>query len=431
MNAKTATRKTTPERPSMRTSLLHRQFRLPAHETTSAHLAGAWPWLAGGGSSAGPFLGNSMIDGSAWGYSPQAAYAAGDVTGPNVVINGQVGKRKSSLVKVMCAYAVGMLGGRVVICDPKGEYQPLAAYFGYHSVRPTPGGGVRLNLLDGDRATLPAVVAGIARSALDRPLNQIEEAGLTGALSRELKAKGTDVHLGHVAEAVLLADSETADELGYCGADAIRQLRDDTREAGLALRHLVNVALPGVINGPTTPGLRDGRLLVLDLSTIADERALRVMMAAAMRWSAATTSGGNGLLVVDEAWRVLADPGSAEAAQAAWKLARARGVAGVAVLHRVSDLDAVGPAGSKERAIAYGLVADSETRITFAQDPGEAQALANIIGLSDREVGWVTSRLPRGCALWRVGRRPSTPVEHKVPKALLPILDTDQNMRAA
>jgi HsdM N-terminal domain len=126
--------------------------------------------------------------------------------------------------------------------------------------------------------------------------------------------------------------------------------------------------------------------------------------------------------------RVIADPGAAEAAQAAWKLARARGVAGVLVLHRLSDLDAVGPAGSRERAIAHGLVADSETRVLFGSEPREADALAAVCGLSDREVARVIG-LPRGCALWRAGRRPSTPVRHRVPDALLPLVDTDGAMR--
>jgi hypothetical protein len=400
---------------------------LPAHETTSAHLAGAWPWLSGGGSSAGPYLGDSLVDNSAWGYSPHAAYAAGDTTGPNMMIAGMVGRAKSSLVKVLVAYTVGMLGGHAVVLDPKGEYGALADYLGRPSVRLRAGSGVRLNLLDGDRESLPVVLAGIARSALGRALDPVEDAGVAAALTTAASLPGL-LHLGTVADALLFPESEQADALGFQGARALDQLRDATRQVALALRHLVTTALPGVVDGPTSPELLDGRLLVLDLSGVGDDRAVRVCMAAAMRWSAATTSSGNGLLVADEAWRVLADPGAAEAAQAAWKLARARGVAGVLVLHRLSDLDAVGPAGSRERAIAHGLVADSETRVLFGCEPRETDALAAVCGLSDREIA-LTTGLPRGCALWRAGRRPSTPVRHRVPAALVPIVDTDGAMR--
>src|SRR5664280_2392944 len=400
---------------------------LPAHETTSAHLAGAFPWLSGGGSAVGPYLGDHMGTGEGWSFSPHSAYAAGDTTGPNMMIAGMVGRAKSSLVKVLVAYAVGMLGGHAVVLDPKGEYAQLADYLGRPSVRLRAGSGVRLNLLDGDRDSLPVVLAGIARSALGHALDPVEDAGVAVALTTAASLPGL-LHLGTVADALLFPESEQADALGFQGARALDQLRDATRQVALALRHLVTTALPGVVDGPTSPELLDGRLLVLDLSGVGDDRAVRVCMAAAMRWSAATTSSGNGLLVADEAWRVLADPGAAEAAQAAWKLARARGVAGVLVLHRLSDLDAVGPAGSRERAIAHGLVADSETRVMFGQDESEAAALAGVVGLSDREVKKVTG-LPRGCALWRAGRRTSSPVRHKVPNVLIPLVDTDGAMR--
>lgn len=401
---------------------------LPPHETTSAQLAGAWPWLSAGGNATGPYLGDSMTDGSAWCYSPAAAYAAGDVTGPNVVVAGMVGRAKSSLLKQLIAYVVGLHGGSATVLDVKAEYAPLATFLGSPTIRLRPGGGVRLNLLDVDDADRPQVLAGVALSALGRPLLPVEEAGCTAALAVAEQLSGADtVHLGLVADALLFPDTDQAASLGYQGPAALADLRDATRAVALAVRHLVTTALPGVIDGPTSPELLAGRLLVLDLSEVGDDRAVRVMLAAAMRWAASRPTSGNGLLVADECWRVLADPGTATAAQAAFKLARARGVAGVLVLHRLSDLDAVGPAGSRERAIAHGLVNDSETKILFGQEPSEAAALVGVAGLSDREAELVT-RLGRGCALWRVGRRPPTPVRHRVPAVLLPVVDTDGAM---
>jgi len=401
---------------------------LPPHETTSAQLAGVWPWLSAGGNATGPYLGDSMADGSAWCYSPQSAYAAGDVTGPNLLLAGMVGRAKSSLIKVLVAYVVGLHGGSATVLDVKSEYGPLADFLGYPVIRLRPGGGVRLNLLDVERADRPQVLAGVALSALGRPLQPVEEAGCTAALAVAEDQAADSVHLGTIAETLLHPKPAQARALGFQGPGALAALRDATRPVALAVRHLVTTALPGVIDGPTSPELLAGRLLVLDLSEVGDDRAVRVMLAAAMRWAAARPTGGNGLLVADEAWRVLADPGTATAAQAAFKLARARGVAGVLVLHRLSDLDAVGPAGSRERAIAHGLVNDSETKVLFGQEPSEAAALVGVAGLSDREAELVT-RLGRGCALWRVGRRPPTPVRHRVPAALLPVVDTDGAMQ--
>lgn len=399
---------------------------VPAHETTSRHLAGAWPWLSGGASASGPYLGDSMLDGSAWCYSPRSAYLNGDVTGPNVAISGMVGRAKSSLVKVLVAYTVGLFGGSALVLDIKSEFDDLAAALGYAPVRLRPNGGTKLNLLDGAQESLPQVLAGIGRSTLGRPLTPVELAALPAALAASKGLEGA-LHLGHVADALLWPEQAQADQLGYQGQRALAELRDATRPLALAVRHLVTTALPGVIDGPTSPELLGGRLLVLDISEVGDDAAVRVMLAAAMRWGAAS-GGQGGLLVADEAWRVLADPGCSEAAQAAWKLARARGVAGCLVLHRLSDLDAVGPAGSRERAIAHGLVADSETKVLFAQEPDQAAALIGVAGLTDREVELV-GRLPRGCALWRAGRRPPTPVRHRVPDFLLPVVDTDSAMR--
>ena len=112
--------------------------------------------------------------------------------------------------------------------------------------------------------------------------------------------------------------------------------------------------------------------------------------------------------------------------QTSWKLSRAHGVANMAVLHRLSDLRSVGTMGSEQVNLAEGLLADSETRVVYAQSPGEVARTGELLGLTDTEAELV-SQLRRGVALWKVGRR-SFLVEHRVASGEQWLTDTDQAM---
>jgi hypothetical protein len=132
------------------------------------------------------------------------------------------------------------------------------------------------------------------------------------------------------------------------------------------------------------------------------------------------------IVVVDEAWAILSNLGVARWLQNSWKLSRAHGVANMAVLHRLSDLRSVGTEGSEQVNLAQGLLADSETRVVYAQSPGEVARTAELLGLTDTEAALVT-QLRRGTALWKVGRR-SFLVEHRLASGERWLTDTDQAM---
>jgi hypothetical protein len=199
----------------------------------------------------------------------------------------------------------------------------------------------------------------------------------------------------------------------------------------LELRRLVEGDLAGMFDGPTSPGLRlDAPVVVLDLSAVFASPALAVLMTCATGWLQAILAEPGGpkrLVVVDEAWAVLHDLATARWLQAAFKLARAVGVANVAVVHRLSDLRAAGADGSAQQRLAEGLLADAETRVVFGQPAAEADASGQLLRLTGTERDLV-SRLPRGVALWKVGER-SFLVEHAVGALEAPLVDTDAAMR--
>ena len=365
-----------------------------------------------------------------------------------IVVFGQIGRGKSAFVKSYL-WRQAAFGRRAFVVDPKGEYGALAAAWGVQPIALRPGGDVRLNPLDDPLDAAPAerarrrceLLASLATASLGRELLPSER----NALDLAVDAVGASPHrspaptLPEVVEA-LLAPSEVA-------ARAVRsdvaRLADDGRQVALELRRLVSGDLRGMFDGPTTPGLSvDGPMVVLDLSAVYRSAALGVLMVCATAWLQTGLRAGsapapahdespapvpNVVVVVDEAWAILSNLGVARWLQSSWKLARAFGVANVAVLHRVSDLRAVGTAGSEQVRVAEGLLADSETRVVYAQATGEMEEAGRLLGLSDTEAD-VVPNLQRGVALWKVGDR-SFLVQHRLSPHEAALVDTDARMR--
>jgi hypothetical protein len=316
-----------------------------------------------------------------------------------------------------------------------------------------PGGSIRLNPLDagpdggdaehdarpdatGRRRT--ELLASLASACLGRSLAPRERAALGAALHDVTRTDAAPT-VPMVVEALLSP-----------GADAARSLRterrdllEDGRDVALELRRLVHGDLCGMFDGPTTPGLDlSAPLVVLDLSALYTSTALGVLMACATAWlqaalartaaaagaGAGRTGRGQFFLVVDEAWAILSNLGVARWLQSSWKLSRAFGVSNVAVLHRVSDLRSVGASDSEQVALAQGLLADSETRVVYAQSPGELEAASELLSLSATEAD-LLPQLRRGIALWKVGQR-SFLVQHRLSGTERRIVDTDAAMAA-
>jgi hypothetical protein len=193
-----------------------------------------------------------------------------------------------------------------------------------------------------------------------------------------------------------------------------------------------------MFDGPTSATIDlSAPLVVLDLSALYNSSALGVLMACASAWLQSALArearerpgASNGLIVVvDEAWAILANLGVARWLQASWKFSRAFGVANIAVLHRASDLQAVGSAGSEQVGLAQGLLSDSETRVIYAQPAGEVRAARDLLSLSPTEAD-LLPQLRRGVALWKVGAR-SFLVQHRLAPDEGPLVDTDAAMGA-
>jgi hypothetical protein len=439
---------------------------VPAHQATTRHLGAVYPFASEAGlGGRGVLIGRDLL-GGAFVYDPFELYRRWLLTNPNMVVFGQIGRGKSAFVKTYL-WRQAVFGRRAWVVDPKGEYAPLARAWGIEPVALRPGGTVRLNPLDGPplRAGAAAdaaarrraeLLASLAAASLGRTLLPTERTAVELALG-EVTGSTVTPTLPMVVDAVLRPSADSARAV----RTTVAQLAADGRHVALELRRLVAGDLQGMFDEATSPGVNlGGPLVVLDLSAVYHSAALGVLMTCAAAWlhaavagaasspalepqgagehrdsdadgSDVDTGGGTGgvVLVVDEAWAILANLGVSRWLQSSWKLSRAWGVANVAVLHRLSDLTAAGPSGSEQVGLAQGLLADSETRVVYAQSPGEVDGAGRLLGLSSTEAELVP-HLQRGVALWKVGGR-SFLVQHRISASESVLVDTDGRMAGA
>jgi hypothetical protein len=403
--------------------------RRPAHRVTTAHLQAAYPFISEGGlGSEGVYIGRDVFGGS-FCYDAWSLYGK-EITGPNMLVIGQIGYAKSSLVKTFLWRQL-LFGRTAWVIDPKGEYDALAAMCGVEPIRFASGGSLRLNPLDpmiGGDAQL-ALLRSISGVMLGRNLRPEEDACLERAHDEavvEAARRNSQPIIPQVVNRLLEPSDATAHEL----RTSTVRLAEDGRQLALSLRRMGAGDLRGMFDGPTSPGLDlSGRLVVFNLREVKDE-ARPILMACTAAWlqgSWARNDGVRRIVVLDEAWVVLRHLAIARWLRESWKLARQYGVQNIAVMHRLSDLTAAGDSGSEQVQLAKGLLEDSETRVIYRQSPGEVEQARELLGLTQTEVEQIPM-LERGEALWRVGRR-SFIVQHRIDPLLeREIVDTDANM---
>ena len=359
----------------------------------------------------GASLGRTMRGGD-FVLDPFDAYQAGVVTNPNVVVAGAIGTGKSTLVKMMIDRALAR-GRRVVVVDPKGEYEGLAHAHGVAPLVLGRDGWCWPAAIDqrSDREFVATLLAGAKGSALDHD----EHYALDQTMATIATPRPTRI-LADVA-------SRLSPYLHDPGRGAHRSL-------ALSVRRFIDGDLAGLYDGGASPVRFEERLVVLDVSRFWGSDAVGIAalsaVAAAQHLAARPEPG---LLVLDEAWALLSDEASLRWLQGSWKLARARGIAHLLVLHRWSDVASVGGSDSAQRARARGLLRECETTWLFRQPSDESAEMASVLGLSERERRSL-GELSRGAALVRYGSARS--LVRVIPNQRdVTFIDSDHAMRRA
>jgi hypothetical protein len=267
------------------------------------------------------------------------------------------------------------------------------------------------------------LLGSLVESALGRPMGAVEHTALDQALRCAVVSPGPST-LPTVVDALFHPSLSDA-------GSSLEELATDGRQIGHALRRLVSGDLAGLFDSESTvpfdPSLP---MISLDLSAITgSDQLIAMVMTCASAWMEAALTdpdGGQRWVVYDEAWRLMRQPALLARMQSQWKLSRGLGIANLMVIHRLTDLDAVGNADSEARALALGLLADCSTKIIYQQETSEAPHTADVLGLSATEQAELPN-LQQGEGLWRVGNR-SFVVTHAVTDAELATFNTNLRM---
>lgn len=416
-----------------------RPLRLPAHRATSDIVAGAYPFLAEAGlGSDGVYIGQDAWSGGGFCFDPWVLYDKGILTNPNCVLAGVVGKGKSFLAKSIATRSIAF-GRRIYVPgDPKGEWSAVAVAVGGTSIQLGGGTHHRINPLDPGprnpqisdenwrheaRLRRRVLLGSLCESALGRPLHAVEHTALDVALETAVRAEEPTLPL--VVDAVLQPGAAVP------GATT-GQLAHDGRHLGHALRRLVAGDLAGLFDGPSTVSIDPNLPMVtVDLSRVqGSDQMIAMLMTCASAWMEAAIAdpqGGQRWVIYDEAWRLIRQPALLARMQSQWKLSRGLGIANLLIVHRLSDLDAVGDQGSEARALARGLLADCSTKIIYQQEVSEAVQAAIQLGLTSAERDQLPD-LQRGEGLWRVGNHAFV-VRHAATAREMRLFNTDARMR--
>ena len=406
----------------------------PAHKATSRHVEAIYPFMASGGlGGEGVFIGRDS-SGGAFVYDGWVLYGRDALKDANMIIFGRLGQGKSALIKTL-VWRNLLFGRRAFVLDVKREYGPLCELVGVRPIKLQPGGGVCLNPLTSrpERHSQLELLRAVAQTAVGGPLTQAEAGALREALLVVCDRFRGEPTLPQIAGVLFEPTGEMAERM-RATPDT---LASDVRRTALALQDLCEGPLRGMFDGPTTPGLDlDARLVVIDLHAVRDTAAVGILMACASAWlssllerMAENPQSDRLINVSDESWKIVQHAGLAEWFQQNFKLARRFGVMNIVALHKVSDLQAAGDAGSRASRIAEGLIAEASTRVIYQQDEGQVPVTRQLLGLTEAEARVVTQLGP-GQALWQVGRR-SFVVQHHRSRLEAQMTATDEGMRAA
>jgi len=417
----------------------------PGHIATTAHVQAAYPFVAEAGLGTRGVLIGRDVYGGPFVIDPWLLYQEGRLHDPNMLILGRQDFGKSTLVKTL-AFRQRLFGRRVEVTDPKGEYDRLIGALGGVVLRLEPGGEVQLNPLEGigSAEQRQALLHAVARAILSRPLAQHEAVGLTAALAAvDSRAVGCEVCIPDVVRELRDPSERTAGEMNV----PVRRARYELRDCALALHRLCAGPLRGMFDGPTNAGEAtwDAPSISLNLSQLGglalDDAAIAITMICATAFLDAkrrqrtqrayeqAQEPERTIRSNDEGWRILSVPGLAEYYQRSFKLSRETGVQNVLVVHRFSDLSAVGDEGSRLQQLAEGVVSETATRVVYRQAERDLELTAEVLGLSDEEQQVVGGRLGQGEALWRLEGR-SFRVRHLISSVEWPLIQTDRAMGA-
>lgn len=395
---------------------------VPEHRSTSQHIGGIYlPVADPGMGQRGPIIGADLNADGLWHFSPFDAYADDSDRGvmtTNLAVFGKYRAGKSAVIKTLALRSIPFGYSAVIPSDSKGEWAAIAEAIGGTVIRP--GGGTKnmLNPLDrGPRRTdatdeedaqmvrdrRNAVLFALVDHTLGgaRSLRSDEVNALDKALSAAIDATGDKPTLRTV-----LAELE---EMVPGGRWSDPDLVTGAREPRFVLRRFVEGDLAGLFEDESTVEFDESSpMVVIDTSELFARGELVAQLASTCTsaWIQAVISDRKAkrrrYLIREEGWRDMATVPQLRTFQQWMKLSRHYGVSNILILHSLSDLDAVGEAGSRERSLAYSILGDIENKFLFRANRQEWENLRTRLLMPETHVQMLRN-LPKGRFLAYVG----------------------------
>ncbi|MFT4398075.1 ATP/GTP-binding protein [Gordonia lacunae] len=419
---------------------------------------------------AGLLAGRNLMGQAAVRLDPFELYRDRVIDGVNVCAIGDIGSSKSSLLKTLGLYRQLILNRQIVFFDKKlqgdrGEYGVIADELGVESVTfRAGGGGVSLNLLDPAISTdgrhaggVPGVVpAGqetlllaVLRDAMERALSPREKAAVRvalGIVNERAANAGTEPLLKDVARQLIDGyggQSERAFEQVRLGEDLPESVKADLGDfayfgprwasrslewgvdPGLAILELVDGALRGLVDRPTSARVKDALnhpFVHFDLSALPEQGpGLRVVMTTAQTWlanrlAARAADRKQTIAGFEEGWH-LSEGSTGKVARGNMKLSRGLGLSTWSAFHHLSDHAADSP--------SRALMQESDIALLYRQArDDDAREVCQMFHLPP-ETKDVLTQLHRGqCLVWMKGRDPIL-MQHVRSRTEVLLTDTD------
>jgi hypothetical protein len=395
----------------------------PAHQATSHNVAGIYPFVADGGlGHAGPIMGVDMNADSLWHFSPWDLYL--DTTqraalSTNILVLGAYRSGKSAVIKMLTTRSIPFGHQVVVPSDSKGEWVVVSDAVGGQVI--ALGGantGARLNPLargprrtdasdeeheqlvrDRRHTTLTSMIELTIKG--QPPLTPMEHASISWALEAAITSTGDRPTLTDVFRHLTGLEDELS-------AHA-RKLNKHGERARYVLKRFVDGDLAGLFENESTVEFdADAPMVVVDTSELfaRGDLVAQLTQLCARSWIQAVISDRSArrtrYVVREEGWRDMTSVAALQTYQQWLKLSRHYGISNILILHKFSDLDAVGKEGSEERALAYSIAADIENKFIFRVNQQEEDNLITRLKLPPQHV-LVARRLMSGSFIAYVG----------------------------
>lgn len=418
------------------TSLGSLQADVPWHDATSVSLSAALPFIGESGDPLpGPVIGTNRFSGEPFSLDPWALYSQGVIKSLSVMILGTKGSGKSMLAKSWSTRLIRFGVKIAVPHDPNGEWSRIAEVVGGRVVEV--GGSAthfRLNPFS-DPTRLPGLTEMEWQQYQWRHYSSILKSIIL-ILRSEPKTISDPEHT--IIDEFIRARVESGRRIN------LTDLHDDFQSSqlpaavsvGHTVRRLVTGDLAGLFtNDNSTPFDTHSPLVAVNTGSLrsASSEAQAVMRLTVNNWIRQATNDSTSVqhrVVIHEeaAIALLGEASDSNALVdlvAQEKVGRHLGLSNWYILHRVSDLDAIGDEGSAVRTRAIGLLSDTEIRVLLEQKHGEVSRAAEVFDLNKTQTNLIT-RFEQGEALWLVGTQRQAVVQHRVTGNEYSLFTTDK-----